>query len=330
MDRKYRIVIDTLGADAGPLEVLKGANMILEQHPEVVLTIVGDKATIEENMTSLDRVEIIDTDVYFSNDENIMEALAKKPNASILLAAKACKEKEDCIGLLTAGNSGSVLVSCVKYLLTPEMTRPCIAGILPNEKDFYTCLVDCGANIDCTASQLHQFARLGRDFMQNLYGLESPKIGLLSNGVESHKGNKLVKETYPILKEDKTLNFVGNIEGNRALSGDCDVLVADGFAANQVLKVTEGTATRMIKDMVKYSQKHQQPEIMELVNYLMMTYDLSALGGGVVLGVSKPVIKSRGNSKAITFFNTADMLINIANNKTIFNNRDVRLANDRN
>ena len=191
-------------------------------------------------------------------------------------------------------------------------TRPCMAALLPNEAGGYTCLVDTGATIDCTSGQLHQFAHLGTKLMKKMYGIENPKVGLLSNGAEPTKGNHLVKETFPILAEDKELNFVGNIEGNMALSGDCDVLVCDGFAGNQVLKNTEGMAKRLIKDIVILSKKRNKPEFMEVAQYLMKTYDISALGGGMVLGSRKLIIKARGNSDERAILNISKMLINYA------------------
>ena len=148
--------------------------------------------------------------------------------------------------------------------------------------------------------------------MQKMYGIESPKVGLLSNGAEPTKGNHLVKETFPILQEDKELNFVGNIEGNMALSGECDVLVCDGFAGNQVLKNTEGMAKRLIKDIVILSKKRNKPEFMEVAQYLMKTYDISALGGGMVLGSRKLIIKARGNSDERAILNITKMHINYA------------------
>jgi glycerol-3-phosphate acyltransferase PlsX len=149
-------------------------------------------------------------------------------------------------------------------------------------------------------------------------GIENPRIGLLSNGAEPTKGNKLVKETHGILAEDNTLNFVGNVEGNVALSGCCDVLVCDGFAGNQVLKVTEGTATRIMTDIMKYAHKTQNPEIKKLAGHLLGIYDIAALGGGIVLGVSKPVIKARGSADERSVVSTAGMLLNMAENKSVF------------
>ena len=121
-----------------------------------------------------------------------------------------------------------------------------------------------------------------------------------------------------MLKEDKSINFVGNIEGTNALSGDCDVLVCDGFAGNQVLKNSEGIARRIITDIVKYSKQTGKPEFMALVQHLMATYDFNSLGGGIVLGVDKPVIKAHGAANEASIRNTVKMLVNLAHNKNIY------------
>ena len=154
--------------------------------------------------------------------------------------------------------------------------------------------------------------------MTNLYRIESPRVGLLSNGAEPTKGNKVVKEAHLLLDEAEDINFVGNVEGNNALSGICDVLVCDGFAGNQVLKVTAGAARRIINDIVKYSRKTGDESLMKLVGYLMGIYDFNSLGGGVILGTVKPVIKAHGASNEQSIVNTAGMLLNLVANKEFF------------
>lgn len=321
MDNIRTIIIDINGSDKGPENVILGASLLLAKHENVKLTLVGNKDLINESINKLnmakDRVKIIDSKEEITNLDNIATAFFNKPNASVLLAIKELSNDKNAIGLLSAGNSGAILMGSVKYLPI-QGVRPCVAAVVPSELGGWTCMLDSGANIDTTSSNLHSFAILGRDFMRQLYGIESPKIGLLSNGVEPTKGNKLVKETHHLLVEDKTLNFVGNIEGSRAFSGDCDVLVTDGFAGNQVLKATEGTAKRLITDIVKYSKKNNKPEFMEIAGYLKNKYDLSSLGGAIVLGISKPIIKCHGNSNENSFLNTGEMLLNLAENKTLF------------
>jgi glycerol-3-phosphate acyltransferase PlsX len=154
--------------------------------------------------------------------------------------------------------------------------------------------------------------------MKNTYKLESPKVGLLSNGSEPTKGNKVVKEAHALLASAEDINFIGNVEGNVALSGMCDVLVCDGFAGNQVLKVSEGMAKRIITDIVKYAKRTGNESVMELVGHLMGIYDFGSLGGGIILGCKKPVVKIRGNAGDRAVVSTSVMLMNMAENKAIF------------
>jgi glycerol-3-phosphate acyltransferase PlsX len=270
-----------------------------------------------ENMP-MDRIEILDAKSEITNYDNPAEALFKKTDSSMLMGLQTLASREDIFGMISAGNTGVLLTGAMRYVSCKDRVRPALAAVLPCADGGFTCLVDTGATIDCTPQMLHHFAKLGSDFMKATYGIENPRIGLLSNGSESSKGNKLVKETYPILAEDESLNFVGNVEGNTALSGVCDVLVCDGFAGNQVLKVTEGTATRIITDIMKYAYKTNSDEIKKLGAHLMSIYDIGSLGGGVILGVAKPIIKTRGNAKESAIVNTSEMLLNMANNKAVF------------
>ena len=320
---QYKIVIDTLGSDKGPEAVILGASLVLKEHLDVSVTLVGPEELINEKIKELgmdaSRVKIVNANETITNYENPYTGIMNKHNASLVLAMKEVgKDEENYAGMITAGSSGAILLGSFRYLSDENKTRPCMAAVLPNELGAYTCLVDTGATIDCTSGQLHQFAHLGSNLMKKMYGIESPKVGLLSNGAEPTKGNHLVKETFPILQDDKELNFIGNIEGNRALSGDCDVLVCDGFAGNQVLKNTEGMAKRIITDIVKYSRVKNKPELMEVVQYLLKTYDVSALGGGMVLGSRKLIIKARGNSDERAILNISQMLINYAKGDAIF------------
>ena len=271
----------------------------------------------------MSRVKVLNAVETITNFENPMTAIMQKPQASLALAMKEVgKEEENYAGMVTAGSSGAILMGSFRYLSDEKKTRPCMAAVLPNGKAAYTAIVDTGATIDCTSSQLHSFAHLGSDLMRKMYGIESPKVALLSNGAESSKGNHLVKETYPILEADKELNFIGNVEGNQTLTGDADVIVCDGFAGNQVLKNVEGVAKRLITDIVMYSKKKDKPEYMEVAQYLMKTYDLSALGGGMVLGTRKLIIKARGNSDERAIVNISRMIMNYAKGDAIFTKKE--------
>ena len=322
----YKIVIDTLGSDKGPETIILGASLALKEFENLSVTLVGPESLINEKIKELNidasRVKIIPAEETITNYENPYTGIMNKPQASLVQAMKEVGN-DDYAGMLTAGSSGAILMGSFRFLSDENKTRPCMAALLPNGEGGFTCVVDTGATIDCTSSQLHSFAILGSNLMKKMYGLESPKVGLLSNGAEPTKGNHLVKETFPILQEDQSLNFIGNVEGNMALSGCCDVLVCDGFAGNQVLKNTEGMAKRLITDIVMYSKKKNRPEFMEVAQYLMKTYDISALGGGIVLGVRKLIIKCRGNSDERAIVNTARMLLNHASGEAVFSKKDV-------
>ena len=320
--KSYKIVIDTKGADKGVAMMVRGASLALQKYPELSVLLVGDTDVIKEECEKLgmpsDRVEILEAPDAITNYDSPAEALFVKRDSSLVKALEALSVRDDLVGLINAGSTGALIAGSMRYLSGKDRVRPALAAVLPSANGGFTCLVDTGATIDCPASTLVHFARLGRDFMRNLYRIESPRIGLLSNGSEPTKGNKLVKETHALLKEAADLNFVGHIEGNNALSGDCDVLVCDGFAGNQVLKVTEGAASRIITDIVKYSKKTGDDSIMKLVGYLMGIYDFNSLGGGVILGTVKPVIKAHGAANEQSIVSTAGIILNLAENKELF------------
>ncbi|MBQ8689921.1 MAG: phosphate--acyl-ACP acyltransferase [Clostridia bacterium] len=319
MEKQYKIVLDTLGSDKGAVCMARGAALALEKFPELHLVIVGDEQLLRAELADADgsRITYVHGPDEITNYDNPAMAVFTKPNSSLVKALTTLADDPECVGMINAGSTGALLAGALRYLATPDMQRPALAAIVPAEAGGFVCLVDTGATVDCTPAQLVHFAHLGKAFMHDMYGIENARIGLLSNGKEEGKGNKLVKETYALLKADESLNFVGNLEGNNALSGDCDVLVADGFDGNQIIKCTEGTAKRLIKDIVKLSKKTGNESLMAVVAHLMKLYDFNSLGGGIVLGVRKPVIKAHGAANEQTVVGTAEMLLNLAKNKTI-------------
>ncbi len=324
MENNHTIIVDTLGSDKGPLEIIEGAKLLLENFSDLHIVLVGDEELIRQSNISLERVKIIDSKSTISNYDNPVEAFYKNKDVSIFKAFREASENENAIGIISSGNSGALIVSTIKYLLKDRTIRPCMAAILPTTNNAFTCLVDTGATIDCVPSQLISFAHLGSEFMKLVYKIDRPRVGLLSNGAEETKGNKLVKETHKLLKEDTEINFVGNIEGNKTLSGLCDVLVCDGFAGNQVLKNSEGMAINLITEIVKFSKKNNDPNAMAIVKYLMQTYDFESLGAGIILGAKLPIMKCRGSSGRNAILNAGRIIYNIANNKTIYEGRDKR------
>ena len=322
MSKYYKIAVDVMGSDKGPEMMLRGVKNALDAHPALSVLLVGDESVMAPAVKELridgDRVELLHASDVITNFDSPAAAIFGKPESSLVKALCATAERDDICGLLNAGSTGALIAGAMKHLSTPERVRPALAAVLPAESGGFTCVVDTGATIDCGASTLLHFARLGRDFMHTLYGIESPRIGLLSNGAEPTKGNKVVKEAHVLLDEADDLNFVGNVEGTGALSGVCDVLVCDGFAGNQVLKVSEGIARRIITDIVKFAKKTGNDEYMKLAGHLMSVYDFNSLGGGVILGIAKPVIKAHGAANEASVVNTLGMLLNLAQNRDVF------------
>ncbi len=321
----YRVVIDVMGSDAGPATMVKGAALALDKYEELSLLLVGDEGAIrsaaDECGMDMSRVEILHADEVVTNYDSPAAALFTKPRSSLVLALSALADRDDLVGMINAGSTGALIAGAMRYLPLETRVRPALAATLPAERGGFVCIVDTGATVDCNAETLLHFARLGTEFMRDMYGNPSPKVGLLSNGKEETKGCKAVKEAHALLASAEDINFVGNMEGTNALSGECEVLVCDGFAGNQVLKVTEGTARRIITDIVKIAKKEGKAEYMELVGRLMAMYDFNSLGGGIILGVRKPVIKAHGASNEQSIMNIAGMILNLAVKKEAYAGR---------
>lgn len=325
MEGFIKVVLDTKGSDRGPEVVVGGAAQALLMHENLAVVLVGDTDVIlaecEKHKIPMERVEIIEAPECITNYDSPVAALFQKASSSLVKALTALAERDDLAGFVGAGSTGALIAGSMRYLAGKERVRPALAAVLPAESGGFTCLVDTGATVDCDASTLLHFARLGTDFMKKMYGIENPRVGLLSNGAEETKGNKVVKEAHQLIKADASLSFIGNVEGNKALTGVCDVLVCDGFAGNQVLKVTEGTARRMLTDIVKYAKKTGSEEAMKIFGYLMATYDIASLGGGIILGAVKPVVKAHGACDEKAIVSTVTMVLNMAQNKKIYDSK---------
>ena len=326
---EVRLILDTRGGDKGAEELVKGAALALQKYPELALVLAGEREAIEkaakENGMAEERFEILEAATEITNYDDPAQALFNKTDSSMLVSMQALAARDDLFGMVTCGNTAVLLSGVIRYLPGEKRVRPALAAVLPAQNGGFTCLVDTGATVDCNPQMLHHFARLGTKLMHDMYGTESPRVGLLSNGAESTKGNRLVKETHPLLAADETLNFIGNVEGNNALSGVCDVLVCDGFAGNQVLKVTEGTAMRLMTDIMIYAHRTKSRDIAALGEHLMGIYDIGSLGGGIVLGSPKPVIKARGSADAKAVVSVCGMLVNMAEHKAVFDSEKNRI-----
>mgnify|MGYP002517717001 FL=1 len=309
-----KIVLDVFGGDNAPQEILNGAKAALEKESGFELVLCGKKdvidAYIKENALDEARITVLDATEVITNDESPVDAVRNKPDSSIVKAYEYLNSDPDAKAFVSAGSTGAVLTGAVLLLKRIKgINRPALSPVLPTVTDRNVLLIDCGANTEPKAINLVQFAKMGSAFMKSVYGVESPKVGLLSNGTEDKKGNTLNKEAFPMLKE-AGINFVGNMEAREILSGDYDVVVSDGFSGNIALKASEGTALGMfglIKDGI------MKGGLRAKLGYLLLKpvfkgvkkkMDYNDNGGAVLLGLQKIVVKSHGSSKAKAICNS--------------------------
>jgi glycerol-3-phosphate acyltransferase PlsX len=323
-----KVIIDLLGADGGITPLLRGAVDTLRAYPELHLVLAGPKDIIDEalqneNQTYSDssnvnhlssRVEVLDTSDYIRNDEPATCIFNGRDESSIALSLDRLKSDEDCIGYLSAGNTGAILIGATFRLgLTPGLKTPALSTSLRCNNGQRVCLVDCGANVNCTAKDMAQFALLGNAFARSMYGLKQPRIALLSVGREAGKGNPLTVEAYKLI-EQLPVNFIGNAEGYDVINGYADVIVADGYAGNLMLKCIEAsgqTAMQIIRNQIQADTAEHQSVYETLLAGLSPIFDLNSKGGATFLGTKKPIIKMHGCAVAETVLSCVEQLLTL-------------------
>ena len=304
-----KIIVDCFGGDNAPSEILKGSALaVKELDVDIVLT--GDKEKIEkcarENNISLERMEIEDCPDVITMEDDAKSVLKAKSNSSMAVGFRLLNEDRG-DAFVSAGNTGAIAVGAT--LITKRIKgiiRPAIASVMPSVTTPFV-LMDCGANAQCRSEMLCQFALLGSIYMEKIMGVKNPKVALANNGSESTKGTPLQIETYEKLSEGN-LNFVGNIEGRAIPFGDADVVVADGFSGNLILKTYEGTAKALMGSIKNIFTRNLRSKLAYLaikdgIDDLKTQFDYKEYGGAVMLGVKKPVIKAHGSADARTFKN---------------------------
>ncbi|MBQ8908863.1 MAG: phosphate acyltransferase PlsX [Clostridia bacterium] len=300
-----KIVVDAFGGDNAPLEIVEGALMALDKNKELELVLCGKETEIKKilNGRGKGRIEIVDAQEVVENTDHPTDAIRKKRDSSLVRAYDVLKEREDVVGLVSAGSTGAILAGAImKIGRIKGISRPALAPILPTKKDSDVLLVDSGANVDCKPINLVHFALMGTAYYSIIYNKENPRVALLSNGAEEGKGNELVKETYPLLKQ-APINFIGNREGGDYMAGEVDVMVADGFAGNALLKGSEG-AVAAVMSVLKNSIKSH---ISSKIGYMFMKKTFNELrdridiigkhAGSPLLGCKKLVVKNHGSCK---------------------------------
>ena len=287
------IGIDMMGGDFAPLEAVKGTADYLREEQKATLVLIGDESRLEplisEYKLPRENIKIVHANQVIDMHEHPTKALKEKQKSSIAIGFHLLAGgKTD--AFISAGNTGAMLVGALFSIKALEgVLRPTISTIIPKENGDTGLLLDVGLNADCKPEQLNQFAIMGSVFAQTILGIENPKVGLMNVGEEEGKGNILCQATYPLLKENKHINFIGNVEGRDVFMEKADVMVCEGFTGNIILKMAES-----LYDIAQ--SKNIQHEYFERFNF-------ENYGGTPVLGVNKPVIIGHGISQAKSFKN---------------------------
>lgn len=312
MSELTRVVLDCMGGDNAPFEIVKGGIEAINASDEITLILVGNQASIESELSKYtydkDRVKIVHTTEVIEMAEPPVKAIRSKKDSSIVVGMKMVKAGE-ADAFVSAGSTGAILVG--GQLLVGRLKgieRPPLAPLIPTDKGV-SLLIDCGANVDARPSHLLQFAKMGSIYMENIVGIKNPRVGIVNIGAEEEKGNALVKETFPLLKECKDINFIGSVEARDIPSGACDVIVCEAFVGNVILKTFEGVGSLFLHKMKGALTSSIKTKIGALLikgklKEALGNFDLSDYGGAPLLGLNGLVVKTHGSSKSIEVKNS--------------------------
>jgi len=304
-----KVLIDCFGGDHCPQAPVEGALAALKKNPDLYVILTGDEATLQAMLANKsydkDRLEIVHAPEVIGCDEKPTDVVRLKRNSSMMKGIILLRDRDDIAAMVSTGSTGALVTGALVRLgRIPGVIRPAFCPILPTMDGGLVGICDSGANVEVTSAHLRQFAIMASLYMENVYGVKKPRVALLNVGKEAEKGDTMRQETYKLLEETPSVNFVGNMESRDLLSGNYNVVVADGFSGNVLVKTTEGTALELLKKLKKdiYSRtlykigallmKRMFMEEKEFMNY-------QNYGGSVLLGTSKVVVKGHGSSKAV-------------------------------
>lgn len=305
-----RIIIDAMGGDNAPGEIVKGA-MRAKNELGVDIVLVGKKEEIEACLGSDDRyrVEIVDAREVVTMEDDPSTATRRKKDSSMTVALNLLRDgKGDAV--VSAGSTGALLTGATLIVKRIRgIRRAAMAPVLP-AGEHGIMLIDCGANVECTPEYLLQFAYMGSFYAKKMMGCDNPRVGLLNVGTEDTKGGELQHQAFSLLKQagdEGRINFVGNVEGTGVFENAADVVVTDGFTGNVLLKATEGTIKFLMKSLKDVFYKSTKNKLAAAVlkndlTAMKKSMDVNEVGGTAFVGISKPVIKAHGSSNAASLF----------------------------
>lgn len=304
-----KILIDAMGGDNAPQAIVQGA-LDAQKEFGVDIVLVGRENEVKACLTQLQAAD--NTHITVKNADEVIDmhddpatAVRRKKNSSMAVTLEMLRNGEG-DAAISAGSTGALLTGATLLVRRIKgIRRAAMAPVLPNGGKGVV-LIDCGANVECTPEYLLQFGYMGSFYSRSILGCDNPRVGLLNNGSEDTKGTPLCKEAYALLKEAGDagrLNFIGNVEGTDVFSGKVDVIVADGYSGNILLKTVEGTAKFMMKNVKQIMMKSAKTKLGALLLKkdlygLKMLMDVSEVGGTAFIGITKPVIKAHGSSNA--------------------------------
>ena len=307
MDDKIIVAVDAMGGDNAPGELVKGSVEAVKECSELIVRLVGDKAAIDGELSkheyNKEQIEVLHTTEVIETGEHPVEAIRGKKDSSLVVGLKQVKTG-DADAFVSAGSSGAILVGGQTLVgRIKGVERPPLAPLIPTAKGV-SLLIDCGANVDAKPSYLLQFAKIGSIYMESVVGIKNPRVALVNIGAEEEKGNALVKEVFPMLKECADINFIGNIEARDIPAGDADVIVCDAFVGNVILKLYEGLAGTLISKikggmMSTFRSKMGALLVKPALKKTLKTFQADQYGGAPLLGLKGLVVKTHGNSKSV-------------------------------
>lgn len=306
MSEITKVALDAMGGDNAPGEIVKGAVDAIHKRKDIKVFLVGQEDLIENELKQYtyekDQIEIVNATEVIETAEPPVMAIRKKKDSSIVVAMNMVK-KGEADAFVSAGNSGAVLVGGQLIVgRIKGIERPPLAPLIPTATGV-SLLIDCGANVDARPSHLVQFAKLGSIYMEHIMGIQNPRVAIVNIGAEEEKGNALVKETFPLLKECEDINFVGSIESREIPNGMADVIVCEAFVGNVILKLYEGVGSVLIRKVKQGMMTSLRSKIGALLvkpalKETLKSFDASEHGGAPLLGLNGLVVKTHGSSKA--------------------------------
>lgn len=302
--KKITVAVDAMGGDNAPFEIVKGAIEAVNEFGANIM-LVGIKETIEEELKkyTYDRgkVEIVNATEVISTDEVPTTAIRRKKDSSMVVGLKLVKDSK-AAAFVSAGSTGALLTGATVIIgRIKGIERPALGTCLPTSKGF-TFLLDSGANVDCKANYLVQFAKMASVYVEHVMGVQNPKVALANIGAEKEKGNALTKEAHELLDEVEGINFTGNIEAREIPFGEADVVVCDGFVGNTILKLSEGLSLILLgiikEEITQGAYKLAAATLKKPFKNIKKRFDSEEVGGAPFLGLKSLVVKAHGSSKA--------------------------------